>query len=180
MWQALLAVTLPNVSTVYLNTQSPCLLGHDVLHDLAERSSFNSSLIVLQLSRVAILPEVLLQLLSGLPRLRELYICDLPASGPENPERVIITDLLFLSLTSIPDTQPLVPDLRVLNLTSLLRFRDDIFLDFVTSRVFPCRGDEMPFYTDFLWLPGHERELNHSCRKQLSELLHQNKLDFGF
>ncbi|KAJ7288936.1 hypothetical protein C8J57DRAFT_1495198 [Mycena rebaudengoi] len=173
-------LTLPNMAAFYLNTRSPCLLGHDALHDLAERSSFNSSLTVLQLSQVGILDEALLQLLSRLPRLRELYICDLPASGPDCPERVIITDLLLLSLTSVPDTHPLVPDLRVLSLTSLLRFRDNIFLDLVTSRVFPCRRDEKPFYADLLWLPGHERELDHSRRKQLSELSRQGKLDFVF
>jgi hypothetical protein len=173
-------LTLPNVSAFYLNTQSPCLLVPNALHDLVSRSSFDSNLTILQLSRVAIPAKSLLQLLSGVPRLRELYICDLPASGPENLEQVIITDLFLISLTSVPDAQPLVPDLRVLSLTSLLRFHDDILLDLITSRVFSCGEDEMPFWTDLLWLPGHERELDRSCRKQLSELVCQDKLAFNF
>ncbi|KAJ7288920.1 hypothetical protein C8J57DRAFT_1643233 [Mycena rebaudengoi] len=113
-------LALPNVSGFYLVAESPCLLGPDALYDLASRSSFDSSLTVLQLNPVGILDEALLQLLYGLPCLRDLFICDLPASGPYDPERVIITDLLFLSLTSNPGTQPLVPNLKFLSLTSLL------------------------------------------------------------
>ncbi|KAJ7288952.1 hypothetical protein C8J57DRAFT_1707215 [Mycena rebaudengoi] len=163
-------LALPNVSDFCLAAKSPCLLGSDALYDLASRSSFDSSLTVLELNQVGILDEALLQLLPGLPRLRYLYICDLPASGPDDPERVIITDLLFLSLTSNPGTQPLVPNLKFLSLSSLLRFRDDIFLNLVTSRVFPCLDDEKPLHVDLLWLPGHKRELDRSCHQQLSEL----------
>ncbi|KAJ7288969.1 hypothetical protein C8J57DRAFT_1707227 [Mycena rebaudengoi] len=173
-------LALPNVSDFCLAAKSPCLLGSDALYDLASRSSFDSSLTVLELNQVGILDGALLQLLPGLPRLRYLYICDLPAAGPDDPERVIITDLLFLSLTSKPGTQPLVPNLKFLSLSSLLRFRDDIFLDLVTSRVFPCLDDEEPFHVDLLWLPGHKRELDRSCHRQLSELSCQNKLAFIF
>ncbi|KAJ7671265.1 hypothetical protein DFH06DRAFT_1293331 [Mycena polygramma] len=105
----------------------------------SQRSSLHTHLVSLQIG-AHITDEELLQCLSGLPLLEELTIQSEVRSGD-----VFVTDALLDSLTRKPDVPPLIPELRFFSLSSVLRFADTAFCNFVSSRMGPGRKDNRPF-----------------------------------
>ncbi|KAJ7739269.1 hypothetical protein DFH07DRAFT_983792 [Mycena maculata] len=132
--------------------------------DLASRSSFQNHLTVLKIS-IRISEDELLECLTVLPLLEELYITD-PADGGYN----LITDTLLGSLEWEPEQAPLVPRLLYLCSTSFLRFTESAFLDFVTSRIAWRSDEETKFCVALLPCPGSNRELGPDAIARLSEL----------
>ncbi|KAF7362612.1 3-beta hydroxysteroid dehydrogenase isomerase family [Mycena venus] len=102
----------------------------------ASRSSFHTNLTELGI-HIVISDEELLQCLAALPLLTDLGISD--CSGRK--QNILITDNLLRRLTWSADSNEgcLVPKLHYIFLTSLFKFSDDAFLDFVLSRLAPGR-----------------------------------------
>jgi hypothetical protein len=126
---------------------------------LAERSSFHSHLIRLEIT-VVMTDEALLGCLTVLPLLAELAISD----GTPSREHILITDAL-LQGPQISDETALIPALEVLCLQSLLRFDDSVYLQLVVSRL--KEDFDNPFETYLEWLPGHQRDSAGSCWRNI-------------
>ncbi|KAJ6479501.1 hypothetical protein C8R47DRAFT_608140 [Mycena vitilis] len=131
---------------------------------LAARSEFHTHLKALHLWHVAVTEADLLACLAALPALERLAISDHQCGAEDASEHLLVTDSLFAALTSKPDTPSLVPRLGSFGCQSLLKFDDNVYLDFLLSWVQP--GEE--FGMDIWWLPGHYRELDSRIRKAVS------------
>ncbi|KAJ7431930.1 hypothetical protein B0H11DRAFT_2128151, partial [Mycena galericulata] len=121
------SLTLPRLQALELTGQSgesPLFWHHPILVD-----------------------EELLECLSVLPLLKELVISDF-----EDENHVLITDYLLRGLVWSPDPACIIPQLTFLCISSLLQFSDDVFLDFVTSRLVSPRQDCVPFEIKACWL----------------------------
>ncbi|KAJ7646034.1 hypothetical protein DFH06DRAFT_1424765 [Mycena polygramma] len=134
----------------------PCFL------DLARRSSLHATLVVLRIDAV-IEEHQLLQCLTALPLLEDLYISD------SNNHPSTITDSLLRQLVWEPDQPGLVPRLDFLRLNSLMRFRDDTLRDMVESRFIPERSPYI-FALNMHYLSNRERDLSPAFVEMMSEL----------
>jgi hypothetical protein len=73
----------------------------------------------------------------------------------------------------------LIPRLRFFGVESSLRFTDDVYLDFVTSRLVLGRNrHNKPFTTQLRGCPG-TRELGSRLRARLSDLVRRGELQFS-
>ncbi|KAF7341167.1 F-box domain-containing protein [Mycena venus] len=181
------SITLPSLTqfAIRIAASSPQLhlpipWPHVQFLSLSERSSFPTHLLELNLYHVVIPEAELLQVLAALTSLKRLSITDqvqLPING--SVEHALITDTLLTALTRTPDSPCLVPDLVRLHCKSLLRFDDDVFLEFILSRVRESPGSP-PFECELWWLPGHGRQPDPLVAEQLRELQTSGKLAFSF
>ncbi|KAJ7216380.1 hypothetical protein GGX14DRAFT_561949 [Mycena pura] len=133
---------------------------------LCERSSFRRCLKTLGVSHVVITEKELLQVLSALGSLEYLHIADQPL---REGEVKVITDSFLLALTVSSASVrglPLLPRLRHFSCISLLCFTNDIFKDFITSRLDAC--SPRPFQITIKWyshtVPGFLQMPQASCR----------------
>ncbi|KAJ7137576.1 hypothetical protein C8R43DRAFT_1109862 [Mycena crocata] len=132
----------------------------------ASRSSLHASLTVLEI-KVVILDGEFLQCLSVLPSLETLSIHD---CEDIDGGHAVITDNLLRRLTWVPDEDNLIPRLNYLKIFSLLRFQDDLFWEFIVSRILPGRCTYGPFETDIFWLLGSDRQFSSEFTNRLVSL----------
>ncbi|KAJ7064086.1 hypothetical protein C8F01DRAFT_1130297 [Mycena amicta] len=149
------AFTFPNLRELTLSTMT----GPDVdeftdpaswpssllsFHELAKRSGFHTSLVRLGIFLV-ISTDELFAVLELLPRLEELAIGDLsPSVSLPAGENIIITDALLESL----EPRSLVPNLKMLRLTTELAFSDEQLLCLLRARA----SDSFSFTVEVWWL----------------------------
>ncbi|KAJ7750815.1 hypothetical protein B0H16DRAFT_1549223 [Mycena metata] len=150
---------------------------HSAFISLSQRSSFHAHLHRLDLQKVVLLEGELLESLAGLSALKDLSIADHPSlSLSGSVEHVLITDTLLAALTRPTDSLGLVPELEMLECSSILCFDDSVLLDCVTSRLDGTRR----FTCQLGWLPGHARDINAAVYARIGELSAQSNLAFSF
>ncbi|KAJ7617649.1 hypothetical protein DFH06DRAFT_1483478 [Mycena polygramma] len=172
----LAALTLPCVGQLALRASGPCVLfwPEKGFLELASRSSFGHSLTKLFIRNILIREHELVDCLSGLPALIELFVQDVP--GDPTSSSVVITDGLLRRLTWTDDPGCLTPHLASVHLGSLFAFDIGVLLDFVKSRVIPGRTDRGPFEVEMLWLPESDSRFKPLMATQLVELHDQRQL----
>ncbi|KAJ7511157.1 hypothetical protein B0H11DRAFT_867379 [Mycena galericulata] len=123
-------VTLPSVGILGISVPQFSFPRLQFLQ-FAARSSLASNLKTLSIE-VRVDQDDLLQCLYALPSLTRLWIYDIPKLDG-TAEHVVITDTLLRALSRTADPGCLIPSLKVLALTSLLRFDDDSLMDLAVS-----------------------------------------------
>jgi hypothetical protein len=139
---------------------------------LAQRSSFYTHLQHLDIS-ARLTESDFLRCLSALPVLENLSIRDV-----RQPVLPLVTDSLLQALTRNPDMPPLVPRLFSLHLTSLLRFTDDVFRDFIASRIESDLGGPFEIVLYTLPTPEGRNELGRDMMGALTKWILQGDVDF--
>ncbi|KAJ6577890.1 hypothetical protein B0H19DRAFT_1229860 [Mycena capillaripes] len=167
MFQSLTLPYLEELKLFPLNDTLP-VWHQDHFLAFSIRSSLHSHLICLEL-RVLITDEDLLRCLSGLPQLRELVI---ETECKTRPDHISTTDTLLQGLTWKPYGGSLVPELKIFSLTSLRRFTDNAFWDFVSSRAVAGRREgNAPFEIVLERLSCDTLKLGPELIKRLCELM---------
>ncbi|KAJ7439814.1 hypothetical protein B0H11DRAFT_555597 [Mycena galericulata] len=174
------ALTLPQLQELAFHYthwgRTPLPWLHTEFLALSARSSFHNHLATLQLHHVILTEAELLECLSPLPSLQRLEIADHANCGPLAVDHHLITDNLLSRLTRSAGSSCLVPHLRFLACTSLLRFDDTVFLNFLLSRI-PGDGT---FENEMRVIRDHRREFEESAAARIRELCIQKRLEFVF
>ncbi|KAJ7687693.1 hypothetical protein B0H17DRAFT_1332327 [Mycena rosella] len=152
------SLTLPALQELELvSTDFPDLVfwPHTEFLALSARSSFHNHLRSLQLLHCIIEGAELIECLSGLPLLESLAISDRRGVN-DSTHQPLITDSLLAQLTLAPGHPSAVPRLHVFQCRSLLQFDNQVFINFLLSRVQEGRL----FETQLLCLPESRRDLD--------------------
>ncbi|KAJ6454382.1 hypothetical protein C8R45DRAFT_1037954 [Mycena sanguinolenta] len=174
------AITLPHLTSLSFASEAyprfPLQWPHAQFLALTQRSAFRAHLRELDLRDVQITEAQLLQCLAALPALTTLAIADHRRAG-RGVNLVLITDTLLraLTLTRTPNN-PLVPRLHTLRLRSRLEFDDNVFREFVMSRVNPERRFHCEMGTLEHWKESKGRRIDHEVVRRLRELVVQGNL----
>ncbi|KAJ7189075.1 hypothetical protein C8R46DRAFT_34590 [Mycena filopes] len=141
--------------------------------DFASRSSLQTTLTSLRIDVVIITTHELLECLAALPSLEELFIADCD----DDSDPALLSDHLLHMLTDGSDDTCLVPSLSFLQFTSRFTFDNNLFWDFIASRV-----RHRPFEHDFrvvaYWCGSREHGFSAEFEERLEEL--QDKGGFMF
>ncbi|KAJ6592869.1 hypothetical protein B0H19DRAFT_1245679 [Mycena capillaripes] len=164
-------LTLPSLTQLrFIRPDAPAPLWNQTRFlEFASRSSLCNTLTSFEVCAI-IEEQELLDCLSVLPMVQELYLWDSADQPGEHPHHTVITDSLLHQLSWRPNHTNFLPRLNFLCLTSLLRFRDDSLLDCITSRINPCRSNGRFFRTDIFWMSACDRRLSSEFVAQVSEL----------
>ncbi|KAJ6593058.1 hypothetical protein B0H19DRAFT_12123 [Mycena capillaripes] len=173
----LCCLTLPRLTSLRFiqrpdNIARP-LWNHTHFLNFASRSSLRTTLTQLEIYAV-IQEHELLECLLFLPLLEELRLWD-PTEGESGGALI---DNLLGQLTWRLGQTNLVPHLNILGLTSVIDFRDDSILEFVTSRIERGLPENNPFVVMILY-SGCRRELSPEVVAQLTELEDSGDLIFA-
>ncbi|KAJ7189021.1 hypothetical protein C8R46DRAFT_1341639 [Mycena filopes] len=141
--------------------------------DFASRSSLQTTLMLLHIDVVVITDHELLECLATLPLLEELYIAD---SGDDS-DPALLTDHLLQMLIGGSDGSCLVPSLCYLELTSRLTFREDVFYDFIASRV-RHRRFEHDFQVVAYWCKSRDYGFSPEFKERLEGLTDEGGFTF--
>ncbi|KAJ6516605.1 hypothetical protein C8R47DRAFT_1087804 [Mycena vitilis] len=155
----LASLTLPRLCQLGIRSKMDILpLAWSQHHFLAfaSRSVLRDSLTALELTWTTIDDDTLTACLSLLPLLEQLIIADCDS---EEVPHALITNSLFRRLVWTADPPALVPRLRLLSLTTLLRFSDDAYWDLIMSRLVPARWAGHLFEAKMFYQPGRSRDL---------------------
>ncbi|KAJ7146991.1 hypothetical protein C8R44DRAFT_899329 [Mycena epipterygia] len=164
----LASLTLPDLRELILRGKANRLFWNQQhFLSLASRSTLQASLTKLEIQAI-IQDEELLLCISALPSLESFIIRDYDG-GAGTDNHALITDNLLRGLEWRAD-KALVPSLASISLTSLLRFRDDSFWQFITSRIASRSEEAKPFHIQIYWLPHRERECSLEFITRLTEL----------
>ncbi|KAJ7753801.1 hypothetical protein B0H16DRAFT_1690703 [Mycena metata] len=138
----------------------PLLWPHSAFVDFSWRSSLHDTLRTLKISNIVISATQLLECLSGLPRLESLSISDSRHRGSsytvaifEDPEMFLVNDILLQGLTLAADSadESHVPHLHSFECKTFMQFEDEVYLDFIASRVGPGRNAAGPFESSIIY-----------------------------
>ncbi|KAJ7274957.1 hypothetical protein C8J57DRAFT_238371 [Mycena rebaudengoi] len=142
------------------------------------RSSLSHSLKVLEIPNVVITEDVLAQCLGVLPALEKLVVSD--QYRYYDIFNYLIIDSLLRRLTWTPDPSCLVPRLNFLVCRTMFNFDDDVFLEFVLSRLEPGRKADGPFNISLVLYNegGYECESSPALAQRLRELPAQKQVVF--
>ncbi|KAJ7496414.1 hypothetical protein FB451DRAFT_1207743 [Mycena latifolia] len=142
----------------------------------ASRSSFHENLTELEIHFV-ITDEELLACLAVLPMLTGLVISD---SGGDTHDAVV-TDHLLQGLTWTLDPKScLIPRLHFFCMTTLCKYTDEAYWDFVKTRLIPGHMVVEPFQARIWWLSRatREREISPEFLEQISVPVNLGMLGF--
>jgi hypothetical protein len=135
-------------------------------------SSLSHILKSLNIRDVIITEEDLIQCLGELSALEDLLISD-------HLRPRLVTDTFLHRLGWTSDPACIVPRLKSLTCRTFLEFDDNVFLDFVLSRLHPTTNSEGPFRVEPVRLvPGSK--LGAQVEQQLQELQTLGKFTFSF
>jgi hypothetical protein len=137
----------------------------------ASRSSFRHTLTNFLLDNIIISEDELVECLSEMSALRELFVHDVPALAVGDAHHILVTDSLLRRLTWTSDPSCLAPYLTALHVGSFFTFDPDVLLDFVESRVVPGRAGGHIFGIELLRLGEPGPEMNESALARLLELV---------
>lgn len=122
----------------------------------------------------------LVECLSEMEFLEELFIGDVPSTVPGDADHVLITNSLLQRLTWTPEPSCLTPKLGIFAFASLLTFDDHVLLQFVTSRLVSGRTDDDVFELEIYWhLAAAERTLDQAVETRMLELEEQGNLSWS-
>ncbi|KAJ7758668.1 hypothetical protein B0H16DRAFT_1720756 [Mycena metata] len=142
---------------------------------LASRSGLYTTLTTLEINRTSIRDDEVIASLSALPALEQLFLADCVTEPPH----IVITDHLLRLLTWPADsTAPLVPRLNFLCLTSVLGFTDDVYWNFVDSRLVPAQWSDLLLEAKIYWLPNCTRTLSDQFLERGAQLDAARELNF--
>ncbi|KAJ6484072.1 hypothetical protein C8R45DRAFT_1000099 [Mycena sanguinolenta] len=110
----------------------------------SSRSALRDTLTKLILYDTVITEDELVDCLSEMKVLLELFIQDVPGNSNRD-QHVLITDTLLDRLTWQDDPSCLAPHLHCFAFSSLFVFGDDAFMKFAESRVVSGRAGDVPF-----------------------------------
>ncbi|KAF8177468.1 hypothetical protein K438DRAFT_1681424 [Mycena galopus ATCC 62051] len=131
------ALTLPCLQELHLCSsrpnEHPLLWPRDHFQAFASRSCLLKTLTKLFLYDVVITEEELVECLSEMPALLELFIQDVGGSTSYE-SRILITDSLLERLVRRPDTSCLAPSMNHFSFGTLSSFDDGALIKFVESR----------------------------------------------
>ncbi|KAJ7026858.1 hypothetical protein C8F04DRAFT_1123940 [Mycena alexandri] len=173
------ALTLPRLKRLEIPrrwSDPPPLWGQTHFLMFASRSSLQMNLTELEV-HIVITDEELLKCLSVLPNLTRLGISD--CGGPH--QHILITDNLLRHLTWKPDSNCLIPHLHIVFFTSLFHFADDVFWDFLASRLVPGRKlaqRSEAFQVTVWWLAGRVREFSSDVLTRITGFMERGELGF--
>ncbi|KAJ7744668.1 hypothetical protein B0H16DRAFT_1559787 [Mycena metata] len=149
------SIVLPHLRRLHiLRDQGPLPRWNTTqFSDFASCSSLSQTLRSLEIC--AIVDDVkVLECLLLLSSLENLRVWD--SHDPGN-EHVVITDDLFHQLALSSDQSNLVPRLNFVSLVSLVRFREESLVEFVSSRIVPGRrSGGGPFTVELCYLPSYK------------------------
>ncbi|KAJ6556635.1 hypothetical protein DFH09DRAFT_1491284 [Mycena vulgaris] len=173
------ALTLPSLQQLDLHRQwvGPIPVWEPTpFMEFASRSSLRGNLTTLVI-HILITDEELLQCLAVLPMLTTLIVSDCGGDG----RHIVTTDTLLRRLTWTADDSCLIPSLHFFAFTSLFRYTDDAYWDFLTSRLVPGHTVLEPFKTRIWWLlgAGRERDVSPELLARISAVVKLGQLDFG-
>ncbi|KAJ7141663.1 hypothetical protein C8R43DRAFT_1131281 [Mycena crocata] len=137
---------------------------------------------MLSLYDVATTDAELIECLSALLQLKRLLISDQQQRGPSDdwvPGVLVVTDTLLTALTLTPGTPSIVPRLSLFDCQSALRFDDNLYLEFLSSRV-QGRSATNPLACELWWLPDQQRALHRELQMGIAGFCHQRQLTFVF
>ncbi|KAJ7116198.1 hypothetical protein C8R43DRAFT_1078061 [Mycena crocata] len=165
---------LPRLKELFLEAtvaESPLFWPQEQFLGLASRSSFDTTLTRLFLHDVVIAEGDLVECLSKLPLLLQLFIQDVV----DGTYHTLITDSLLRRLTWTPNSDGLVPRINELNFTSIFTFDQHVWLDLVISRLTPGRTCGSPFNMDLHWHGGYEPDIDGEVETRLTQLEDQGE-----
>ncbi|KAJ7177497.1 hypothetical protein C8R43DRAFT_1118488 [Mycena crocata] len=149
---------------------------NDFVH-LSSRSMFLVNLTVLIFDSVIISDTQLAEVLSILPALETLSVSDCErAHTVGESEFAVVTNNLLRLLVWRQGPTCLVPVLRSVRMSSLLRFDEHIFLDFLVSRL----NHGGTFRYCLSPVPGHERQFCSDVVSQLKQCVRRGVLHYDF
>ncbi|KAJ7483433.1 hypothetical protein FB451DRAFT_1364363 [Mycena latifolia] len=165
------SLKLLEVASANYRDSLPILWDQPAFQRFCARSGCGTTLTVLYLLHVALLPADLLATVAELPALTELVVADhwVDPSGLV-PEHVLLTDEVFRALAWNATPQQLLPNLRTFGCLTLLNFDEAVYLDFVRSRVVQRRGEGGQFESYVRWQPGATRTLMPEVLSALTRL----------
>ncbi|KAJ7154626.1 hypothetical protein C8R46DRAFT_1117924 [Mycena filopes] len=145
----------------------PLRWPYEAFLDFASRSSLHDTLRRLEISNMVISATDLLESLAVLPRLEALSVSD-PRHWKgsyvdailDNPELFLVDDVLLrgltlsLDATNVNEAAALVPQLHSFECKTFMQFEDNVYLDFVASRVGPGRTATGPFESSIIYYGG--------------------------
>ncbi|KAF7350594.1 3-beta hydroxysteroid dehydrogenase isomerase family [Mycena sanguinolenta] len=143
------ALTLPNLQELHFRSSRPeahpLFWPRDHFPAFASRSCFRDILTKLFLYDMVIAEDELVECLSDMRALMELFIQDVVGSS-DHEENILINDTLLRRLTWRSDSSCIAPNLNIFSFASLFFFDDDALVPFVESRARPAeRHDSSPF-----------------------------------
>ncbi|KAJ7314313.1 hypothetical protein DFH08DRAFT_1087415 [Mycena albidolilacea] len=156
------SLTLPCLRELLFRSSSP----HDTplfwprnsFPAFAARPAFGRTLTKLFLYHMVITEDELVECLSEMSLLQELFIQDnTKASGLECENPILLTNSLFRRLAWRPDSS-LAPDLKKFAFASLLFFDEHALIQFVDSRLVPGATPDGPFKIEEISLIDSELE----------------------
>ncbi|KAJ7260308.1 hypothetical protein B0H12DRAFT_1181989 [Mycena haematopus] len=172
-------LTLPHLESLAFDSETyprfPLQWPHLHFLALSKRSAFHTHLQSLCLFHVQITEAQLLQCLVALPALTTLAIADHERVG-RGVNLVLITDTLLSTLTRTPAAQCLIPHLHTLRLRSRLEFDDNVFYEFIMSRVMPGGRFECVLGMLKHWKESQGRRIGGAIVARLRELVVQGNL----
>ncbi|KAJ6563595.1 hypothetical protein DFH09DRAFT_1315317 [Mycena vulgaris] len=165
------SLTLPHLRELYFDRVRYCIPSAnfwplDQFTSLSMRSSFRNTLRTLELRDITIAEDELVASLATLVSPERPAISDRLRIF-ENPKHILITDELLLHLTTIPDSSELrlVPHLNYFACTSFLAFSEEIYLDFIASRI---GHSGTPFQSVLRYFPEATREFEPNALTQIT------------
>ncbi|KAJ7607996.1 hypothetical protein DFH06DRAFT_1486305 [Mycena polygramma] len=174
------AMTLPHLRRLSFQSgkeYTPLIWHQHQFLAFSRRSSLHDHLISLTL-HATITDVELLQCLSGLPLLEDLTI---RSEYITRPNHISFTDTLLQGLVLHPEGPSLVPRLHCFSLTSFLRFSDDAYWEFLSSRLDSGPGhrrSDQPFRIVIRALGYDTRDLGVELSTRISDLVSAGKLKF--
>ncbi|KAJ6467821.1 hypothetical protein C8R45DRAFT_1219004 [Mycena sanguinolenta] len=173
------ALTLPSLCKLSFAARDSLPWPHPQFMAFSIRSSFDTHLLSLNLSRVHVTEPELIHSLSTLPALQSLSI------GDHFP-KPLVTDSLLTALARLPEnsttTPCLVPHLQVLDCVSELRFDDNVYLAFLISRCASQAGGlstPAPFVSRMRCpMAYYERSVNSEVAAQIKGMCARRVLNF--
>ncbi|KAJ7467487.1 hypothetical protein FB451DRAFT_1258691 [Mycena latifolia] len=176
-------LTLPSLERLLFQSAlsgDPIFWPRDHFGAFALRSSFRDTLQYFTLHDMVMTDDALVECLSELRALLELYIEDVPSSVLGSTDNLLVTDNLLRQLIWTPEPACITPKLRFLRFTSLLTFSDSVLLDLVLSRSAPSQNQ--PFTLSMWWHPTtpDERDIDEVVAARMSELEQQGVLVWSY
>jgi len=130
------------------------------------------------MARTTIDEDELTACLAGLPLLEQLIIADVDGDHAD-ATHTLITDTLLRRLTyQMADRPVVVPRLNFLCLTSLLHFSDDVYWEFIASRLVPARWNGIVLEAKVYYLEGRSRDLSAEFISKVLEYEAKGELSF--
>ncbi|KAK7013761.1 hypothetical protein R3P38DRAFT_2545603 [Favolaschia claudopus] len=146
---------------------------------LAHRSAFATHLLRLSIHST-ITEEELLGCLAVLHCLEELSVFDTFVSERSHSNHTVVKDQLLQGLLCVPGEASLVPNLRMLDVATVMDFTDSVYVDVVVSRIEKiCDVDRSGVFDACIQRYPEQRKLSNKAWQKLKSLVDSGTLLFN-